>query len=78
MKNDLSKEEAELRKKKDRQTKLSSGLQQKPKFLDNIILHEISSTFSLLLWISSALSFLAYGLNLKKVIYNLLLLLLLE
>ena len=60
MKNGLSKEEVELRKK----TYGPNCLPEKPKPPGIVFfLHEITSTFSLLLWIASALSFLAYGLN---------------
>ena len=60
MKNGLSKEEVELRKK----TYGPNSLPEKPKPPGIVFfLHEITSTFSLLLWIASALSFLAYGLN---------------
>ena len=60
MKNGLSKEEeVELRKKSMDQIVFP----EKPKSPGSIFLHEISSTFPLLLWIASSLSFLAYGLN---------------
>ena len=60
MKNGLSKEEVELRKK----TYGPNSLPEKKKTPGIILfLEEISSTFSLLLWIAAALSFLAYGLS---------------
>ena len=60
MKNGLSKEEVELRKK----TYGPNSLPEKKKTPGIILfLEEITSTFSLLLWIAAALSFLAYGLS---------------
>ena len=60
MKNGLSKEEVELRKK----TYGPNCLPEKKKTPGIILfLEEITSTFSLLLWIAAALSFLAYGLD---------------
>ena len=58
--NGLSKEEAELRQK----TYGPNSLPEKKKTPGIILfLEEITSTFSLLLWIAAALSFLAYGLS---------------
>ena len=60
MKNGLSREEVELRKK----TYGPNCLPEKKKTPGIILfLEEITSTFSLLLWIAAALSFLAYGLD---------------
>ena len=60
MKNGLSREEVELRKK----TYGPNSLPEKKKTPGIILfLEEITSTFSLLLWIAAALSFLAFGLS---------------
>ena len=60
MNNGLSQEEVELRKK----TYGPNSLPEKKKTPGIVLfIEEITSTFSILLWIASALSFLAYGLN---------------
>ena len=60
MNNGLSQEEVELRKK----TYGPNSLPEKKKTPGIVLfLEEITSTFSILLWIAAALSFLAYGLD---------------